>query len=172
MAFYGKFIINDEDLSPLIIPGIGAFKAFSGDTVYRNRGGCTAVPDKGPIPAGLYWIVDRPTGGLKSRAIAQAKDWWSGISGPSSHHTEWFALYRDDGVIDDHTWINGVERGQFRLHPAGGRGISLGCITLPNYADFEKIRRELLHTFTIPARHSGIRAYGTIEVVANGKTCP
>lgn len=171
MAYYGKFII-DEDKSLLIIPDIGTFKAFSGDNVYKNKGGCTAVPNKGPIPAGLYWIVDRPTGGFRSRAVAQAKDWWSGKVGPASHHTEWFALYRDDGVIDDHTWINGVERGQFRLHPAGGRGISLGCITLLSYADFEKIRRAFLHTFTIPARNSGIRAYGTIEVVANGTTCP
>jgi len=115
LAFYGKFIINNEDLSPLIIPGVGTFKAYSGDGIYRNKGGCTAVPDNGPLPAGIYWIIDRP---------------------------------------------------------AGGRGLSKGCITLPGYADFEKIRRALLPTFTIPARNSGIRAYGTIEVVANGSTCP
>lgn len=23
---------------------------------------------------------------------------------------EWFALYREDGKIDDYTWINGVKR--------------------------------------------------------------
>ncbi|WP_345889816.1 hypothetical protein [Paraburkholderia sp. Cy-641] len=29
------------------------------------------------------------------------------------------------------TWINGVKRGQFRLHPADGQDVLLGCITLP-----------------------------------------
>lgn len=171
MAFYGKFII-DEGRSSLIILGIGTFKAYSGDGIYRNKGGCTTVPDNGPLPTGIYWIVDRPTGGFRSRTEAHAKDIWSGVVGRRTNHEEWFALYRDDGIIDDHTWINGVERGQFRLHPAGGRGLSKGCITLPGYADFEKIRRALLHTFTIPARNSGIRAYGTIEVTAHGDTCP
>ncbi len=64
MAYTGKFLVNNEPLSPLIISGIGMFDAYSGDQQYRNRGGCTAVPNKGAIPAGRYWIVDRPTGGL------------------------------------------------------------------------------------------------------------
>jgi len=88
------------------------------------------------------------------------------------HHSEWFALYRDDGLIDDFTWINGVQRGQFRLHPAGGRGISLGCITLPSRTDFLRIRSALLHTKKIPTTNSGLNAYGTIEVITYGNTCP
>ncbi|WP_346777784.1 tlde1 domain-containing protein [Paraburkholderia sp. Ac-20336] len=52
--------------------------------------------------------------------------------------------------------MNGVERGQFRLHPAGGRGLSKGCITLPGYADFEKIRRAHLHYPRSQFRHSCI----------------
>ncbi|MBN3801774.1 DUF2778 domain-containing protein [Paraburkholderia sp. Ac-20336] len=51
--------------------------------------------------------------------------------GRSSNHSACFALYRNDGVIDDVTWINGVKRGQFRLHPADGQDVLLGCITLP-----------------------------------------
>ncbi|ACR29342.1 Hypothetical protein bglu_1g22440 [Burkholderia glumae BGR1] len=73
---------------------------------------------------------------------------------------------------DDTTWVDGVERGHFRLHPAGGAGISLGCITLPSLTDFMRIRNALLHTVTIPARRAGLRSYGTIEVITYGNTCP
>ncbi|NML30045.1 DUF2778 domain-containing protein [Paraburkholderia antibiotica] len=172
MAYTGKFLVNNTPLSPLTINGIGTFNAFSGDHQYRNRGGCTMVPNDGPIPAGKYWIVDRPTGGAGSQAYAWAKDTYNSMFGKPSNHREWFALYRDDGAIDDWTWINGVKRGQFRLHPAGGQGISLGCITLPSHTDFMRIRNSLLHTVTIPARHSGLQAYGTIEVITYGNTCP
>ncbi|MGF6982974.1 hypothetical protein QFZ99_002451 [Paraburkholderia atlantica] len=172
MAYTGKFLVNNEPRSPLIISGIGTFDAYSGDRQYRNRGGCTAVPGKGPIPTGKYWIVARPAGGVGSRALAWIKDAFSAYDGSPTDHSEWFALYRDDGVIDDWTWVNGVKRGQFRLHPAGGRGISLGCITLPSRTDFLRIRNSLLHTMTVPAGNSGLRAYGTIEVITYGNTCP
>ncbi|SMG13975.1 DUF2778 domain-containing protein [Paraburkholderia susongensis] len=172
MAYTGKFLVNNEPLSPLIFVGLGTFNAYSGDKQYRNRGGCTAVPNNGPIPAGKYWIVARPTGGIRSKALAWLKDEWNSIWGHPSNHGEWFALYRDDGAIDDVTWVNGVKRGQFRLHPAGGHGTSLGCITLPRLTDFLAIRNALLHTATIPVRNSGLHAYGTIEVVTYGNTCP
>ncbi|MGF6511788.1 DUF2778 domain-containing protein [Paraburkholderia sp. 32] len=172
MAYTGKFLVNNESLSPLTIFGIGTFNAYSGNNQYRNRGGCTMVPNDGPLPAGKYWIVDRPTGGIRSQLFARANDEWNAAMGHPSNHGEWFALYRDDGTINDLTWINGVKRGQFRLHPAGGRGISLGCITLPSHSDFMRIRNALLHTVKIPARSSGLRAYGTIEVITYGNTCP
>ncbi|MCG5078058.1 DUF2778 domain-containing protein [Paraburkholderia tagetis] len=172
MALQGKFIVNNAPFSPLTIFGIGTFSAFSGNGIYRNRGGCTAIPDNGPIPAGRYWIVDRPIGGIGSQARTWTKDTWNTITGLPSDHAEWFALYRDDGRIDDSTWVKGVERGHFRLHPVGGRGISLGCITLPSHTDFAKIRQALLHTTTILPRNSELRAYGIIEVITDGDTCP
>lgn len=172
MALQGKFVVNNQPLSPLSIFGVGTFAAFSGNGIYRNRGGCVAVEGKGPIPGGRYWIVDRPKGGMASMAWTWAQDAWNTAIGVPSNHTEWFAMYRDDGKIDDQTWIRGVERGQFRLHPVGGRGVSFGCITLPNYSDFQAIRRALLHTTTIPGRNSGLRAYGSIEVITYGDTCP
>lgn len=172
MPIQGRFVVNNQPFSPLSMSGVGTFMAFSGKGIYQGRGGCTAVPDNGPIPAGKYWIVDRPTGGIGSQALAWAKDTRNSILGRPSHHNEWFALYRDDGKIDDYTWINGVKRGNFRLHPAGGRGVSLGCITLPSYSDFAAIRAALLHTPTIPAGNSGLHAYGWIEVIAYGKSCP
>ncbi|GAB7540051.1 DUF2778 domain-containing protein [Burkholderia sp. 22PA0099] len=172
MAYQGKFFVNNVPLAPLTIFGVGTFNAFSGNNQYRNRGGCTAVLDNGPIPAGRYWIIDRPTGGIGSIAFARFKDEWNTFFGNPSNHREWFALYRDDGKIDDVTWVNGVKRGQFRLHPAGGHGISLGCITLPSRVDFLRIRNALLHTTKIPAGNSGLDAYGTIEVITYGNTCP
>lgn len=172
MAYAGKFLVDNEPLAPLTINGIGSFNAYSGNNQYRNRGGCTMVPNNGPIPAGKYWIVARPAGGAGFKALAWLKDEWNFYRGNATDHNEWFALYRDDGAIDDVTWINGVKRGQFRLHPAGGGGLSLGCITLPSRTDFLKIRAALLHTVTIPARNSGLQAYGTIEVITYGNTCP
>ena len=172
MAYQGKFLVNNEPLSPLTIFGVGTYMAYSGNNQYRNRGGCTMIPSNGPIPAGRYWIVARPTGGVGSKALAWLKDEWNFYKGVQTDHAEWFALYRDDGLIDDTTWVNGVKRGQFRLHPAGGSGISLGCITLPSRGDFLRIRTAFLHTRTVPARNSGLQAYGTIEVVTYGNTCP
>ena len=172
MALQGKFVVNNTPLSPLSILGVGTFMAFSGDGFYRNRGGCTAIKDKGPIPAGKYWIVDRPIGGIRSQAQTWVKDAWNTMFYAPSNHWEWFALYRDDGRIDDHTWINGVERGNFRLHPIGGAGHSFGCITLQSRSQFQALRQALLHTTTIPACNSGLRAYGWMEVVTHGNTCP
>ena len=51
MALHGKFIINNEPLAPLVIYGIESFPAYSGDEIYRNRGGCTAMVDIGPYQA-------------------------------------------------------------------------------------------------------------------------
>jgi hypothetical protein len=172
MAIQGKFVVNNEIFSPLVMCGVGSFAAFSGDGVLRNRGGCTKVANKGPIPAGRYWIVDRPSGGLWSKVRAWASDTANTLLGKPSDHTEWFALYCDDGQIDDYMWIDGIRRGNFRLHPIGGGGISNGCITLQNHADFQNVRRALLHTSPVPAGNSGLMAYGWIEVVTYGNICP
>jgi len=79
MALTGKFSVDNKPLSPLSFLGIGTFNAYSGDKQYRNRGGCTAVPEAGPIPAGKYWIVARPTGGARSRTSAWIKDEWNTV---------------------------------------------------------------------------------------------
>ncbi|MCC8401202.1 DUF2778 domain-containing protein [Paraburkholderia sp. MMS20-SJTN17] len=69
MAYTGKFLVNNAPLSPLTINGIGTFNAYSGNNQYRNRGGCTRVPNDGALPPGEYWIVDRPTGGILLRCL-------------------------------------------------------------------------------------------------------
>lgn len=69
MALHGKFVINDMYYSPLSFPGVGTFTAFSGNGAYRNRGACAMIPKEGPVPAGKYWIVDRPEGGSDRRSM-------------------------------------------------------------------------------------------------------
>jgi hypothetical protein len=172
MALQGKFVVDNSPVETLVMYGAGVYAAYSGNGIYKNRGGCTGIPDNGPIPAGKYWLVDRPKGGIGSQMQAQLKDAWNGLVGHPSNHSEWFALYRDDGVIDDWTWINGVKRGNFRLHPVGGQNISLGCITLTSVTGFRELRQKLLSNPTVPAGHSGLQAYGWIEVTTIGTTCP
>lgn len=172
MALRGKFEINGRAFSPLIFYGIGTFQAYSGNNQYRNHAGCVAVPDNGPIPGGRYHIVDRPTGGWKGIIRTDLQDWYSWLTSTPVIKYEWFALYRDDGKIDDYTWINGVKRGHFRLHPPGPLGISLGCITLQNRTDFLAIRQALLSTQRVTLSN-GLLSYGIIEVIVNdNETCP
>ncbi len=128
-------------------------------------------PTVGPVPAGKYWIVDRPEGGLRSQVNAGIRDLYNHVvNGATFRHNEWFALWRDDWGIDDYTWIEGVKRGNFRLHPGT---LSEGCITLPHDSDFAMLCNALLRTqrVDVPCM-SKLKAYGTIEVIANGKTCP
>lgn len=171
MALHGKFVINDADFSPLIFHGIGTFMAFSGQDRYRNHGGCSVIPDKGPIPEGKYWIIDRPTGGLWSKTSGWVKDLVNIVFSQAEFmRSEWFALYRDDGLIDDYTWIKGVERKYFRLHPGS---VSRGCITLVHNTDYALLRNELLRTRKMPVPGKpGLLAYGSIEVTYYANTCP
>lgn len=172
MALQGKFVVNDADFSPLLIYGVGTFLAYSGNDQYRNRSGCVGIPDNGPIPGGRYHIVNRPTGGWKGVIRSDLRDFWSWPTPTPTLKAEWFALYRDDPIIDDFTWINGVRRGNFRLHPQGPLGISLGCITLQHRTDFLTIRQAFLSTRQVKLPN-GLLSYGTIEVILNGsQTCP
>lgn len=170
MALQGKFVINGANYSPLTVYGVGTFMAFSGQGAYMNNGGCAHIPKLGPIPPGHYYIVDRPDGSWKNQVRAKAIDLYkSATSGYRVDHSEWFALYRADGMIDDTTFYQGVERGAFRLHP--GR-ISEGCITLVHRTDFERLRAAILSSPQTPIPGSKLMAYGKIEVVSNGTTCP
>ncbi|EPX2825992.1 MULTISPECIES: DUF2778 domain-containing protein [Klebsiella] len=55
-------------------------------------------------------------------------------------NSDWFALWRDDREIDDETWVEGVKRGNFRLHPGA---VVEGCITIAHNSDFAMIRNAL-----------------------------
>ncbi len=111
------------------------------------------IKDPGPIPPGTYYIVDRQTGGLLGR-----------LRDALSSKGDWFALYADDGQIDDQTLCDQVSRGNFRLHPKGPLGISKGCITISSLSDFQKLRALLITSplESIPNRQ--LKTYGTITV--------
>jgi hypothetical protein len=171
MALHGNFIFNDAYYSPLSFSGVGIFLAFSGNGAYRHSGGCGMIPEKGPVPAGKYWIVERPEGGMRSQLIAGVRDIYNYFArGASFRNSEWFAIWRDGWTIDDYTWVENVKRGNFRLHPGT---LSEGCITLPHDADYAMLRNALLRTekVEVPCMKQ-LLAYGTIEAIANGKTCP
>ena len=170
MAMEGHFFMKDALFGDLTFPELGTFQAFSGKGMYRNRGGCRAIPNGGPIPPGKYWIVDRAEGSVSSRIQTGLKDMYNRVMRDAKFtHDEWFALYRADEKIDDWTWIDGIRRGYFRLHP--GR-ISEGCITLPNDGDYATIRNTLLQTpkTPIPGTNS-LMTYGTIEVISHDRSC-
>ncbi|MDF7680323.1 DUF2778 domain-containing protein [Enterobacteriaceae bacterium ESL0689] len=153
------FRLNGQNMSTFSCPGVGFFPAYSGYAgSTRNNPNAIAIPGSGPLPTGRYYIVTRPTGGI----LSPIRDATSSILSGSNRFT-WFALYKDDGKIEDHTFIGNVERGNFRLHPAGYRGISEGCITFPNRSDFEILRHALLQTSTFYVS-SSLVAFGTVQV--------
>lgn len=153
------FRLNGFGLSNLSCPGIGFFPAYSGNAgPHRNNPGSVTIPSIGPLPPGRYFIVSRPTGGIRTAVMDRVASFVSG-----SDRSVWFALYRDDAQIDDRTFIDEVERGNFRLHPAGYKGVSEGCITLASPSHYAILHRALLRTPTFLVSGS-LRAYGTIQV--------
>jgi|SRR5690554_617069 len=119
------FELNNKPMSSFKI-GASSFPAFSGLGQHVNRRVSACVPNQGPIPPGEYFILDRESGGR----LGWLRDLWSGKG-------NWFALYANDGSIDDETWCESVKRGQFRLHPRGFEGISKGCIVVDQPRDFQ-----------------------------------
>lgn len=153
------FRLNGNALSNLSCPGLGFFPAYSGNEgPNRNNPDSVKVKSVGPLPPGKYYIVSRPSGGLRTMVEDWAATKYSG-----SDRSVWFALYREDARIDDWTFIDDVERGNFRLHPAGYMGVSNGCITLPSPSHFAILREALLKTPTV-ALTTSLTAYGTIQV--------
>ncbi|WP_421670688.1 tlde1 domain-containing protein [Rahnella sp. EDr1-12] len=66
--------------------------------------------------------------------------------------------------MNDETFIEGVKRGSFRLHPIGPKGLSEGCITMTSQSDFDYLRTALLGTSMIGVPGSSLKAHGTIRV--------
>mgnify|MGYP004710584527 CR=1 FL=1 len=160
MALTCSFKFNGKLRSFLTCHGLGSFPAYSGHGHCIDNPRCSDVPNIGPLPPGRYFILDRGGGGLLShirdRALAQLD---------YSDHRQWFALYRDDAHVDDVTFINGVRRGAFRLHPDGPLHYSEGCLTVAKRDDFDKIAKYLHKQGANLPTPAGM-AYGSIEVRA------
>lgn len=148
------FVLNNRPFTTLISP-VGIYTAFSGNGEHRNNPDSVAVPDGGPIPGGVYYIVDRESGGM----LGSIRDWALG-------RDQWFALYRDDGRVDDYTFVQAVSRGLFRLHPLGPRRMSTGCIVLQYRTEFDRLREHLIKSPSELIPGSALRTHGTICVGA------
>lgn len=130
-----------------------SYLAFSGMGKDANNKVSACLKGVGPIPPGTYYIVDRPTGGV----LGSVRD-WLGNKG------EWFALFADDGSIDDSTLCDQVARGNFRLHPKGPLGRSEGCITIDKLKDFNDIRDALKASPQESVPNSQLKAYAKVVV--------
>jgi len=173
MALQVKLILNGADYSPFNLYGVGVFMTHSGRGVYCNKGACGAILKDGPFPPGKYWIVDRNEGNWFSQKGREIKDRVNKFVGYREFgKSDWFALWRDDWAIDDYMWVEGVKRGNFRLHPGV---VSEGCITIAHNSDFATIRNALMNTplIQVPCMRS-LMARGCVEVVASGynDSCP
>ena len=153
------FTLNSQPMSALQCPGFGTVAAFSGDGVSIDNPAATAKQDEGPLPKGTYYIIDRQSGGHLGWLWDAVKD-----ALVHSRRGEWFALYRNDRVVDDYTVIDGVRRGHFRLHPVGRLGESKGCITLASPTQFERLRVFLKAQSTKKIPGTTLDYYGTVEV--------
>lgn len=130
-----------------------AYPAFSGMGQDKNKRQSACLKSVGPIPPGTYYIVDRPKGGM----LGTVRD-WLGNKG------DWFALYADDGSVDDSTVCDHIERGNFRLHPKGPLGRSEGCITIEKLDDFNAIRKTLRSYPLEAIPNSELKAYAKVRV--------
>lgn len=154
------FWLNDKETSNLYCQGFGNVKAFSGMGVGRDNPRDTAMKNIGPLPPGKYYIVDRRSGGR----LGWLWDWLSIHTYLSTDHSKWFMLWNEHG--GDDTFINGVKRGGFRLHPIGQRGLSEGCITVVDPLEFDSLQRFIRSRQPdIPVPGSAmLKAYGTVDV--------
>lgn len=146
-----SFELNNQPMSALSV-SLMSFPAFSGLGSHVNQRASACIPDFGPIPPGTYYILDRQSGGFLGPL-------WDRVRGSK----DWFALYANDGRINDFTFCNHVERGHFRLHPKVGLGISKGCITIASQAHFNQLRSILKSVKPVPVA-GGIQAYGKVLV--------
>ncbi|MCC8393150.1 DUF2778 domain-containing protein [Paraburkholderia sp. MMS20-SJTR3] len=153
------FTLNRRPMSELVCPEFGSVPAFSGNGRYVDDPDFTNVPNAGAIPKGRYYIVDRESGGRLGWLRDLIHDKFSGTKLET-----WFGLYRDDGAIDDWTFVKSVRRGNFRLHPVGRNGVSEGCITLLSPLQFEALRSHLKAQPPAFVPGTGSRYYGTVEV--------
>ncbi|AIO70347.1 DUF2778 domain-containing protein [Burkholderia oklahomensis] len=154
-----SFTLNHQRMSSLSCQGFGSVLAFSGNGKYTNDPASTTIPKDGALPTGIYYIVDRESGGRLGWLNDLGADALAG-----THRADWFALYRADGTIDDWTFVNGVRRGNFRLHPVGYWGISEGCITMPNKDQFKRLRSFLKSQPASKIPGTNTNYYGRVTV--------
>lgn len=135
-----------------------SWQVFSGNLGdCANNPACTGDVNIGPIPAGTYYIVQHGTGTFGW--LWDALRWAGGYSTKS----DWFELWSTDTNSDQLT-VNGVSRGEFRLHPVGPMGLSEGCVTV--CSGFDILRQQLLSTPMGKVPGTNTEYYGKLTVTA------
>lgn len=147
-----SFELNGKPMSEFRTKGMH-LPAFSGLGAHANKKEFACRAGVGPIPPGVYYVLDRQSGGL----LGPLRDLFSNKS-------DWFALYAADTKIDDEMFCNNVRRGSFRLHPKGSLGISQGCITIDSRSDFNALRAHLKGSLQTAIPGSTLKAYGRVTV--------
>ena len=154
-----SFLLNKKATSVLTCQGTAPVIAFSGHAQGRDNPDDTAIENVGPLPAGTYYLVDRQSGGF----LGFFHDLWDAHGWSSTDRRLWFMLWNP--VSGDETNIDGIKRGNFRLHPMGRLRLSDGCITVVNPYEFDRLQKFIRSQgATLPVPGSALRAYGTIEV--------
>lgn len=153
------FILNRKTTSILSCDGTMPVTAFSGQKEGRDNPADTAKEDIGPLPKGRYYLVDRQSGGI----LGPIRDFWDAHGYGTTDRTKWFMLWNP--VSGDQTNIDGITRGNFRLHPMGPRRLSEGCITVVSPYEFDRLQNFIRSQKpSIPVPGSDLKAYGTLEV--------
>jgi len=159
MSISCTFLLNGKARSTITCSGFGSLEAYSGHDQGRDNPGAVAQSNIGPLPPGIYYLVDRQSGGV----FGWFRDAWSHYGVGTTDRTKWFALWNPR--TGDYTNINGVRRGAFRLHPEGPLRLSNGCITVTDLDGFERLQRYIRSgPPRIPVPGTTLRAYGTVEV--------
>lgn len=159
MPIQCTFDLNGKTTSLLNCPGIGTMVAFSGQKAGRDNPAEVSKEDIGPIPPGVYYIVDRQSGGR----LGSFRDFWDAHGYGTTDRTKWFMLWNPK--TGDSTIVNGVRRGNFRLHPMGPARLSEGCITVVNPIQFERLEKALRSAGPrLPVPGAGFKAYATVLV--------
>jgi len=146
------FKLNNQPMSEFVV-GAHRIPAFSGLDPHINKRISACISGQGPIPPKEYFIVDRESGGRLG--------WLYDLF---NERSDWFALYANDGNVDDSTWCKQVQRGQFRLHPKGVTGRSEGCIVINQTSDFHQLKMILKSSPAIPISGSHLLAWGKVLV--------
>jgi hypothetical protein len=159
MSVQCTFRLNSQPTSTLYCSGFGSVTAYSGQLSGRDNPQAISIKDIGPIPPGKYYLLDRQSGGL----MGWFYDLVSRGNVGTTDHSKWFMLWNER--TGDTTIINGVRRGEFRLHPEGQRRLSKGCITVPSNETFNRLERYIRsRPPDIPVPGTAYKAYGTVEV--------
>ncbi len=134
------FHLNGGTYATLSVPGVGFFLHFQGMVTRRT------------VQKAQIYLISAHSHRSLLHTFTWIRGWYTQTKDSvnafftGSNRNEWFALYRDDGLINDETFVKGVRRGEFRLHPIGPSGISKGCITLYSQSDFKILASALLRT--------------------------